>query len=96
MKPAKVKISPELPITLNLILSGQPVTIQTDNVLSSLRELEIDPLKIKTRPIIEITYGNETYRKAFTIPMFKRLLVNSVLQQIVAKQLSVAVGLKIK
>ena len=83
----------ELPITFNLKLDGQDQSFSTDNVLKSLRALEVDPLKIKTRPIIEVTYEGKTFRKVFHPIQFKRLLVNDVLKQITAKNFNVSLGI---
>jgi hypothetical protein len=98
MPKSKPQTSPktkELPITFNLKLDGQDQTFNTDNVLKSLRALVVDPLKIKTRPIIEVTYEGKTFRKVFHVIQFKRLLVNETLKQITAKQLNMATGIKV-
>ena len=93
MKKSAVSKTKELPITIKVIIDGQDATIKTDNVLQALRDLVIDPLKIKTMPKLEITYGKETYRKVFTAFNFKRLLTNDVMRQVTAKILSKSVGL---
>lgn len=84
----------KLPISLSLKLDGQDQSFSTDNVLKTLRELKVDPLRIKTRPIIETTYEGKTFRKVFNLIQFKRLLVNDVLRQITAKQINMATGIK--
>lgn len=93
MKKTKQQKTEELPITIELKLAGQDKTIKTDNILSSLREMDIDITKVKSRAVFEITHAGETYRKVMTIIQFKRLVASDIIKQIIAKQFTQAVGL---
>lgn len=86
------KETKEKPITLAIKVDGQDKEIKTDNILESLRSLDIEPTKIKSRATFEVTNNGETYRKILTIIQLKRLLANDVYKQILAKQFNGAVG----
>jgi len=93
MKKTKVVSKVELPITIDLKVAGQDKTIKTDSILSVLRNLDLEPLKIKSRATFEVSYKNDVYRKILNITQVKRLLVNKTYQEILAKNISVALGL---
>lgn len=88
----KVKDEQDKPITLAIKVAGQDKEIKTDNILESLRSLDIEPTRIKSRAVVEVTYNGQTYRKIITILQLKRLLANDIYRQILSKQFNSAVG----
>jgi hypothetical protein len=92
MPKTKVK---ELPITINLQVAGFDRVIKTDNILKSLRELDIDPIKVKSRAVFEFMYEDKVLRKIMVIFQFRRLLANDLTRQILAKYANQSLGLSV-
>lgn len=80
-------------ITISLHLAGQDKQIKTDNVLKSLRELNVDPKLIKSRATFEVTYNGKTYRKILPIMQTKRLLSSDLVRKITAKIINSSLGI---
>lgn len=93
--PKKNALIQELPITISLKVAGQDQVIKTDNILTSLRSLDTDPLKIKSRATFEISYNGEIHRKIFKVIQYRRLLASDDSRRIYAKQFNQALGLPI-
>ena len=85
-----------LPISINIKLAGQDQTIQTDNVLKSLRELNTDPKLIKSRATFEVTYKENTYRRIFNIIQLKRLLSSDIVKIMTAKNFNLSLGIPVE
>ena len=90
------KSSATLPISISLKVAGQDQTIQTDNVLKSLRELNTDPKLIKSRAVFEVTYKGDTYRRIFNIIQLKRLLSSDIVKIMTAKNFNLSLGIPVE
>lgn len=83
------------PITIVLRVAGQDQTIQTDNVLNSLRELSINTKLIKSRVEAYFTYEGKTLRRLYGIAQFRRLVLRDLNRQVVAKYVNTALGIPV-
>ena len=92
----KTPAKKELPITINMTVAGQSKLIDTDSVLEFLRELDIDPMKIKSRMILEITYNGTTLRRIYKIIQVRRMLISDMTKQVWAKYINVSLGITVK
>jgi hypothetical protein len=92
----KTPAKKELPITINMTVAGQSRLVDTDSVLEFLRELNIDPIKIKSRMILEITFNGNTLRRIYKIIQVRRMLISDLTKQVWAKYINVALGITVK
>jgi hypothetical protein len=88
----KTPAKKSLPITISMTVAGQSKLIDTDSVLEFLRELDIDPIKIKSRMVLEITYNGNTLRRIYKIIQVRRMLISDLTKQVWAKYINSAIG----
>jgi len=93
---AMKKTPTKLPITINMTVAGQSRLVDTDSVLEFLRELNMDPMKIKSRMILEITFNGNTLRRIYKIIQVRRMLISDLTKQVWAKYINVALGITVK
>lgn len=91
----KVVTEKEKPISISIKLNDSVQEIQTDNILQSLRELNIESMKVKTVSIFTITRENKTFHRILRIPLMRMLLANDVRRQIFAKTVNTALGISV-
>ena len=92
----KTPAKKELPITINMTVAGQSRLVDTESVLEFLRELNMDPMKIKSRMILEITFNGNTLRRIYKIIQVRRMLISDLTKQVWAKYINVALGITVK
>jgi len=92
----KTPTKKELPITINMTVAGQSRLVDTESVLEFLRELNMDPMKIKSRMILEITFNGNTLRRIYKIIQVRRMLISDLTKQVWAKYINVALGITVK
>ena len=92
----KTPAKKELPITINMTVAGQSRLVDTDSVLEFLRELNMDPMKIKSRMVLEITFDGNTLRRIYKIIQVRRMLISDLTKKVWAKYINVALGITVK
>jgi hypothetical protein len=90
----KVKeVKAELPISLSLKLNDKVKVFKTDNVLDTLRNLGEDPRFLKTLAVFTVEHNGHHFYRNLRIPFMRALLQNDMRRQLLAKQITLALGL---
>ncbi len=93
VKPETVVEKKSDAISFTLQFNGKTVTTYTDNVLKSLREVDIVPTSLKTMTILTFKKDEKVYRRFLKVSFMKMLLANDMKKKMVAKVINTSLGL---
>jgi len=91
----KVKEAKKSLISVEVTFNGETKKIDTDNLLKVFREIDIDPILVKTPLELAISYNGIKINKSFHIVKFKKFLTSDLLKALVAKQFNIGLGIKV-
>lgn len=76
--------------SVTLLVNGKEITIKSPSLLDAIRKIK--PEYIKTKGVFTIKHGKRTAEQFLMIAPLKRLLANSVAQEIWAKRIDNALS----
>lgn len=79
----KEEVIKDISFVLNMNNSKREVL--TDNILTSFRDVQVEPEHVKTRVLFELTRNDKTYRKIMYLAAFRKFLADDLHKRLLAK-----------